>query len=146
MKAYMMNCHVNNKLAFLLNSVDDECGGKVLNNVDPLQQDDERKFTDAITFMRRLYAKPELTTDQKRIIFEDRIQRENENLHAFATDIKYLAKQAFPQEAQRDINRTIIKQFMSGLRNAETSSNIVSRLNVNDLGDVVLNDVVQEAI
>ena len=61
---------------------------------------DVQQMEEALELMRVMFEKPELSLNKKKRAFEKRVQK-NENLFAFAVDLKLCSKDAYPTTRTR---------------------------------------------
>ena len=84
----------------------------------------DEKYKAALELMSNLYAEKEDSPHDKQEAFRKRVQKQNENIHSFITELRCEVIDAFPEEGEWTRQRLLAIQFFRGLANAKLSKSL----------------------
>ena len=101
------------KFGALLSNVDDDSARKL---VAMIKVDEEDAFEKGINLLKKCHEKKKVSELDTQKRFLDRLQRYDENIHAYAAELMVLAKSAYPESSTETIEKYVMRQFISGIR------------------------------
>ena len=101
------------KFGALLSSVDDDSARKLVAMIKAYEED---AFEKSINLLKKCHEKKNVSELNTQKRFLDRLQRYDENIHAYAAELMVLANNAYPESSTETIEKYVMRQFISGIR------------------------------
>ena len=95
--------------------------------------------------MSYLYMEKGDSPHDKQEAFRKHVQKQNENIHSFITELRCEVIDAFPEEGERTRQRLLAIQFFRGLDNAELSKSLLQQYRNESWEDIDLEQAIQDA-
>lgn len=103
----------DNKYLLLLTNINSEAVRKLTSTI---EDDDPEAYQKGIFLLKKCYEQEDVSPADTEKRFFDRVQLEHENVYAYITELKALAKEIFPDMPTTTLDKYVKKQFLTGLR------------------------------
>ncbi len=113
-----VNAISSNRKEILIMHIDKDC--RALMRAHHYNNDDNHAFQEAISLMRKLFSKPLPTPLENKKLLLQRTQNRGENGYCFYQELRKIARKAYPDALEPELESIIKEQFINGISNAST--------------------------